>query len=74
MGNRSKEVAWVDTSASSVAWFRERIAPQGSPSPTLPPLGLHLLLGAEFGDMFRNQIRNLEEHRIAVVQAVFERI
>ncbi len=67
-----KEVAWVDTSAASVAWFRERIAPQGSPSPALPPLGLHLLLGAEFGEMFRNQIRNLEEHRIAVIQAVFE--
>lgn len=65
-----KEVAWVDTSASSVAWFRERLAPQGSSSSALPALGLHVLLGAAFGETFRN----LEEYRIAVIQAIFERI
>ena len=69
-----KEEVWVDTSAGSVAWFRERIALQGSPSSALPPLGEHLLLGAEFGEMLRNARRNMEEHRIAVIQAIFERI
>jgi hypothetical protein len=37
-----------------------------------PPLGLHLLLGPDFGEVFRNQVRNLEEHRISILQAVFE--
>ena len=36
-------------------------------------LGLHLLLGADFGSMFRNQVRNLEEQRVAVIQGVFKR-
>ncbi len=39
-----------------------------------PPVGLHLLLGPRFGEMFGNQVRNLQEHRITVIQAVFERI
>jgi hypothetical protein len=38
-----------------------------------PPLGLQLLLGPDFGEMFRNQVRNLEEHRISILKAVFER-
>jgi hypothetical protein len=38
-----------------------------------PPLGLHLLLGPDFAEMFRNQARNLEEHRIFILKAVFER-
>lgn len=66
-----KEVTWLDTTASSVAWFRDRVAPQGGTAPA--PLGLHLLLGAEFADMFRNQVRNLEEQRVSVIQGVFER-
>lgn len=67
-----KEVGWIDTTAMSVAWFQQRSASQRSRG-SVPPLGLHLLLGAEFGEMFRNQVRNLEEHRIAVIQGVFER-
>ncbi len=39
----------------------------------MPPLGLHLLLGDDFGTMFRSYGRNLEEDRIAVIQGVFER-
>jgi len=68
-----KEVAWVDVSASSLEWFRERMAAaQASAAP--PPLGFHLLLGADFGQMFRNQVRNLEEGRIAVMKGVWERL
>ncbi len=37
------------------------------------PLGLHLLLGADLPEMGRNLVRNLEEGRIAVVQAVLDR-
>lgn len=66
------ELDWVDESALALAWFRERAAAiesAGGP----PPLGLHLLLGPDVGEMFRNQVRNLEEARVVVVQAVFER-
>ena len=37
------------------------------------PLGLHLLFGPVIGVMFQNLARNLEEHRIAVIEAVFAR-
>ncbi len=71
IGSGFKEVSWVDTTAMSVTWFQQRSVPQGSGT---PPLGLHLLLGPRFGEMFGNQVRNLQEHRITVIQAVFERI
>jgi len=65
-----RERVWRDSSTAALAWLRERLAatPQ---SP--PPLGLHLLLGAAAGEMLRNVARNLEERRIAVVEAVFDR-
>ena len=65
-----RERVWRDSSTPALAWLRERLAatPQ---SP--PPLGLHLLLGAAAGEMLRNVARNLEERRIAVVEAVFDR-
>ncbi|HXH83824.1 MAG TPA: methyltransferase domain-containing protein [Candidatus Tectomicrobia bacterium] len=66
-----RELAWVDGSREAIAWFRERLAAaqQGPP----PPLGLHLLLGAETRPMLGNVLRNLEEDRVAVIQAVYER-
>jgi hypothetical protein len=64
------EVTWGDVSAPSLEWFRRRVA--RAPA-TPPPLGLHLLLGSDFGQMFKNQVRNLEEDRIAVIQAVWLR-
>ncbi len=63
-----RECAWRDVSETSLAWLRERLA-----TPAPPPLGLHLLLGAAAGEMLRNVARNLEERRITVVEAVFER-
>ena len=38
-----------------------------------PAVGLHLLLGPDFGRMFANQVRNLEEDRVRVVMGVWER-
>jgi MPBQ/MSBQ methyltransferase len=64
------ERAWIDSTAESVDWFRQR-AP--APGAALPSLGLHLQVGAEFPEMFRNQVRNLQEGRIAIIKAVFER-
>ncbi len=33
---------------------------------------VHLLLGTESSEMFRNQIRNVQEQRVSIIQAVFE--
>jgi MPBQ/MSBQ methyltransferase len=65
------ELAWIDETASATEWFRQHFPTTAPESP--PPLGLHLLLGPHFDRMFRNQVRNLEERRISIVQAVFER-
>jgi ubiquinone/menaquinone biosynthesis C-methylase UbiE len=68
------ELAWVDVSQPSLEWFRARVAAMSAAGgATPPPLGLHLLLGPLFGPTFQNQLRNLEEHRIAVLEAVLER-
>lgn len=66
-----REVSWVDVSRPSLEWFQQRAA--ASAGGALPPLGLHLLLGENFGPAFKNQVRNLAEDRIAVIEAVFER-
>ncbi|MCI0622064.1 MAG: methyltransferase domain-containing protein [Acidobacteria bacterium] len=65
-----RELLWADETAMAVEWFQERTA---TAEPAQQHLGLHLLLGSDFNDMFRNQVRNLNENRIAIVQAVFER-
>lgn len=65
-----KELLWADETAMAVEWFRQKASTAES---SQKHLGLHLLLGSDFTDMFRNQVRNLNEKRIAVVQAVFER-
>jgi SAM-dependent methyltransferase len=62
------EVAWIDETAKCAEWFRQRLAPQ-----TPPPLGIHLVLGEEFRAMSTNQVRNLEEGRLCVIKAVWDR-
>ncbi len=72
-------VLWQDTSAATLASARAR-SPQktGSPgaparSPATPPaLGTHLILGDDWQEMARNSVRNLEEGRVALFNAVLE--
>jgi MPBQ/MSBQ methyltransferase len=59
---------WSDTTEAARAWFvslAERIRTEG-----FPPLGFHLLLGADFQAMAQNQGRNLQEGRIVLGQVV----
>lgn len=59
---------WSDTTPQARAWFvsvAEKIRKDG-----LPPLGFHLLVGAEFQAMAQNQRRNLEEGRIVLAQVI----
>jgi len=66
-----RELAWADVTEASLGFFRERLA--ALERGALPPVGLHLLLGDDFGPMWANQARNLEEGRIVVVQGVLAR-
>lgn len=66
------ELFWIDETTSATEWFAQRAAATRSAG-DLPPLGLPLLLGDAFGEMFRNQVLNLREGRIAVIQATFRR-
>lgn len=62
---------WVDETAKAREWYEKRIQ---STAAGLPALGIHLLLGEDMMAMSRNQIRNLNENRIAIVQAVCQKI
>jgi len=66
-----EELAWIDETELATRWHQERFAP--TPGGPRPP-GPHLVFGDGFGEMLRNQVRNLEERRISIVQAVFERL
>lgn len=70
-GSGFEIIGWRDTSAEGRAWFqslRERIERDGP-----PPLGFHLLMGPEFREMARNQVRNLEEQRILPTEVICRR-
>ena len=60
--------SWRDTTELGRVWYRQvvqRIQESG-----LPPLGFHLLMGDDFRAMAANQLRNLEQNRIALIEAV----
>lgn len=62
---------WSDTTEAARTWFTalaEKIQREG-----LPPLGFHVLLGADFREMAQNQGRNLQEGRIVLGQIVATR-
>jgi SAM-dependent methyltransferase len=66
-----RERAWADLTKAAVQRVqdaRERMR-AGEPE----GLGPHLLQGAEFQEMRRNLARNLEEGRVGVIRAVFEK-
>ena len=64
-----KVLHWRDATAPALDWFRAIAAKAKGPA----PLGLHLLMGRKWGTMVANQVRNLEEDRIRLLQAVLER-
>jgi SAM-dependent methyltransferase len=66
-----RERAWEDLSAAAVQRVRDARARLRAGEPE--GLGPHLLQGPEFLEMRRNLARNLEEGRVGVVRAVFEK-
>ena len=64
-------LSWQDNTEKASSWFQRmsrKITRDG-----LPPLGIHLLLGEDFQLMAQNQVRNLEEKRIALIEAIVKR-
>ena len=64
-------LTWQDTTPEALAAAARR-AHITSAAP--PPLGTHLILGADWQAMFRNSARNLEERRTELFNAVLERV
>ncbi|MEW6636723.1 MAG: methyltransferase domain-containing protein [Actinomycetota bacterium] len=64
-----RELAWTDETTLAAEWFRKR-ASRHRESPALSP---HLLFGPDFPEMLENQARNLQEGRISILYAIFER-
>jgi hypothetical protein len=61
---------WDDATREGLDWFRGMVARMRTAAPS--PVGLHLLLGPEFRAMSANVVRNLEDHRLAIVRAICE--
>lgn len=69
-----EQVAWQDVTPESTEWFRNKLEQlQSHPADAPTPLGLNLLLGETAPVLMKNTLRNLEEDRIEVIQAVYDR-
>ena len=67
-----EQIRWEDKTEASVMFFQaalERARTEG-----WMPVGLHLLMGVNAETKFANVLRNLEENRARVVQAVMKRV
>jgi SAM-dependent methyltransferase len=65
-----RELAWQDVTAEAVEWWRGRLAMPAEPG----PVGLWLIFGDELERIKLNTARNLEEGRVQVVRAVWEKV
>jgi SAM-dependent methyltransferase len=66
-------LAWEDKTATALAEAEaERARVKANPGPR-PALGIHLLLGDDFPAMMKNGLRNLEERRTGLINAVLQR-
>lgn len=72
--NGFDKVAWRDVTSESLDWFKNKLDKMRSrPADAPAPVGLNLLLGEMTPTLMKNVIRNLDEDRIQVVQAVYGR-
>jgi sarcosine/dimethylglycine N-methyltransferase len=64
-------LVWQDTTAAALV---SAVARAGSVVGPPPVLGTHLIIGADWQEMFQNSARNLEERRTELFHAVLERV
>ncbi|MDK3018435.1 class I SAM-dependent methyltransferase [Pseudodonghicola flavimaris] len=60
----------TDSSAESLRWFEDMAARLARSGP--PPVSFHAILGDDFSEMARNQVRNLAEDRIRTISYICE--
>lgn len=65
------DVAWLDVT-DQTREFTRRMAAQAQPGTPAPALGLHVVV-PNAPEKFRTLTRNIEENRVAIIQAVFDR-
>ncbi len=65
-------IAWHDTTQEALEQQIARAKTLDRES--LPPLGLHILIGPEFPTVTKNMLRNLQEDRLKLLNAVLERV
>jgi ubiquinone/menaquinone biosynthesis C-methylase UbiE len=67
-----RAVAWQDTTEEALQqqMARTKALEKGS----LPPLGLHIVIGEAFPTVTKNMLRNLQEERLKLFNAVLERV
>jgi SAM-dependent methyltransferase len=63
-------VAWHDPSQEALEQAIARA--KAIESKSLPPLGLHILIGPDFPTVSKNMLKNLQEDRIKLLNAVLE--
>ena len=66
-----REIAWVDMTDRALEFMR-RLRAATQPGAAPPALGLHLIM-PNAAERFANQTRNVEEDRVRIVEAVFDR-
>jgi ubiquinone/menaquinone biosynthesis C-methylase UbiE len=65
-------VAWQDTTEEALEQQRARA--KALETGSLPPLGLHIVIGEAFPTVTKNMLRNLQEERLNLFNAVLERV
>jgi len=65
-------VAWQDTTEEALEQQRARA--KALETGSLPPLGLHSVIGEAFPTVTKNMLRNLQEERLNLFNAVLERV
>jgi SAM-dependent methyltransferase len=65
-------IRWEDKTNASVAFFQAALKRMRTDG--LMPVGLHLLMEKDAAAKFANMLRNLEEDRVRVVQALMKRV
>jgi len=63
-------VAWQDTTEEALEQQRARA--KALEAESLPPLGLHILIGEAFPTVTKNMLRNLQEERLKLFNTVLE--
>ena len=67
-----RAVAWQDTTQEALEQQTARA--KALKSGSLPPLGLHIVIGEAFPTVTKNMLRNLQEQKVQLFNAVLERV